>query len=76
MKRMKRSTLLLLVAGLLWLSGCAAPGSDRAQLEFERLREHPAAPDEDRFLPDFGTDPWTEEALRWPPAWPDRGSRS
>ena len=64
---MKRSSPLVLIAGLLLLGGCAAPGSDRAKLEFERLREHPTTPDEDKFLPDFGSDPWTEEALRRPP---------
>lgn len=61
---MSRSKLPLIIAGLLVLvSGCASPGRDQSQLEFERLREHPTR-EEEKILPDFGTDPWTEEALR------------
>jgi hypothetical protein len=68
-----RTRTLLLLAGLLLLpAGCASPGSDQSQREFERLREHAAPPEEEKILPDFGIDPWTEEALRFLPGSPDR----
>ena len=31
--------------------------------EFERLRESTITPEEDKFLPDFGIDPWTEDVF-------------
>jgi len=61
---MNRSLGLSLIAALLFLvAGCASPDRDQSQREFERLREHTPTPEEDKILPDFGTDPWTEEAL-------------
>jgi hypothetical protein len=58
------SRTLLLLAGLLLLpAGCTSPGSDQSQREFERLRESTIIPEEDKVLPDFGIDPWTEEVL-------------
>jgi hypothetical protein len=71
---MTRPQSLLLLSGLLLLvAGCARPGSYQSQLEFERLREQINTPEEDKILPDFGTDPWTEEALR---LLPDRCDRA
>jgi hypothetical protein len=62
---MNRSQALGILAGLLLLvAGCTSPGRDQTQREFERLREHSGTPEEEKILPDFGTDPWTEEALR------------
>ena len=62
---MNRFPTLFLIAGLVLLvAGCAIPGSDQTQLEFERLRERTTTPEEDKILPDFGTDSWTEEAVR------------
>jgi hypothetical protein len=60
-------TLLLLAGVLLSVAGCSNPVRDRTKLEFERLRERPTSSDEEKILPDFGADPWTEEALRLPP---------
>jgi len=58
------SRILLLLAGLLLLPvGCTHPGSDQSQREFERLRESTITPEEDKFLPDFGIDPWTEDVF-------------
>jgi hypothetical protein len=69
---MLRSLILPLFAALLLLvAGCASPGSIQSQREFERLREQTITPEEDKILPDFGTDPWTEEALRLSPGSPD-----
>jgi len=54
-----------LVAGLLMLlAGCANPERERTRLEFERLRQETTTPEEEKILPDFGVDPWTEEAFR------------
>lgn len=65
---MIRSQILRLIAALLLLvAGCASPDQDQSQKEFERLRENTTTPEADRSLPDFGTDPWTEEARHLPP---------
>jgi hypothetical protein len=65
---MNRSLTLALVAGLfLSLAGCVSPDRERTRLEFERLREQTETPEEEKLLPDFGIDPWTEEALRLSP---------
>ena len=51
------------MAGLLLLvAGCVSPDRVRSQLEFERLREQTTTPEEEKILPEFGADPWTEEA--------------
>jgi hypothetical protein len=74
---MNRSLLLSLIAAVpLLFAGCAKPGSLQAELEFERLREETTTPEADKILPDFGTDPWTEEALRLLPGSPDAGARA
>jgi hypothetical protein len=65
---MYRSLILPLFAVLLLLAaGCASPDRIQSQLEFERLREQITAPEEDKILPDFATDSWTEEAYRLHP---------
>jgi hypothetical protein len=55
-------TRLLIALLLLSVAGCSNPVRDRTKLEFERLRERPTTSDEEKILPDFGADPWTEEA--------------
>ncbi len=74
---MNRSLTLSLIAGLLLMvGGCARPGSLQSELEFERLRESTTTPEEEKILPDFGTDPWTEEALRFLPGVPGESPRA
>ena len=71
---MNRSPFFPLFAALLLLvAGCASPDSIQSQLEFERLREQTTTPEEDKILPDFGTDPWTEEANRLLPGQDEGG---
>jgi len=58
-----RSRTLLLIAGLLLpVAGCVSPDRIQSQREFERLREQTTTPEEEKILPEFGEDPWTEEA--------------
>jgi hypothetical protein len=64
-----------LLAGLLLLiAGCANPERERTRLEFERLRQQTETPEEEKTLPDFGVDRWTEEALRLLPGSPQTQS--
>ena len=57
---------LLVVALLLLSVGCAGYDDRAEQSEFERLRKYPIAPQGDRMLPDFGTEPSSDdESLRY-----------
>jgi hypothetical protein len=61
----------LLAGLLLLLAGCVNPDRERTRLEFERLRQQTETPEEEKILPDFGADPWTEEAQQLLPGSPD-----
>jgi len=58
----------LIAASLLLLGvGCAGYDDSAEQSEFERLRTYPISPQGDRILPDYGSEPASEEneALRF-----------
>jgi hypothetical protein len=61
----------LLAGLLLLLAGCVNPERERTRLEFERLRQQTETPEEEKILPDFGVDPWTEEAQHLLPGFTD-----
>ena len=59
---MNRTQRHLIAAGLLLLGvGCAGYDDRTEQSEFEKLRKYPLAPQGDRILPNFGSEPPSEE---------------
>jgi hypothetical protein len=59
---MNRIQRHLIAAGLLLLGvGCASYDDRTEQSEFEKLRKYPISPQGDRILPNFGSEPPSEE---------------